>query len=105
MIKYVIVCSGPIYEMPENWIRQALIKSYDPDYRKGEGRCKFTHDIREALLFDSLQAAVAYTERVPVNNPLTEAGTVNRPIRAFKVAYRAFDLEQEKKRLHDKQQR
>jgi hypothetical protein len=92
-MKYVIICSGPIYAHPNEWIEKAFLEWYDPDFNKGEGKAQFTHDIRKAMLFDTLEKAVAYVERVPVNNPMTESGAINRPIHCFKVQYQAMELD------------
>jgi hypothetical protein len=98
-MKFVIVCSGPVYARPDEWIRQALVEWYDPDYNRGEGRCQFTYDVTKAKLFGELGEAVAYAERVPVNHPFTESGMINRPIKCFEVQYRAIEVDQEKKAI------
>jgi hypothetical protein len=98
-MKFVIVCNGPIYAHPHEWIEGALVQWYDPDFNKGEGKCQFTRDIRKAMLFDELGQAVAYVQRVPVNHPFTESGTINRPIHCFEIQYRAIEIDREKKAI------
>lgn len=99
MMKFVITCSGPLWAYPDDWIDRALLVWYDPDFNKGEGRCEFTYDISKAQLFDSLERAVAYVERAPINSPCAENGIVIKPIRCFEVAYRAIDIEREKRAI------
>jgi hypothetical protein len=98
-MKFAIVCSGPRWAHPKDWIKQALVEWYDPDFNKGEGRCEFTYDITRAQVFDELGHAVAYAERIPVNHPFTESGMINRPIHCFEIEYRALELDVEKKAL------
>jgi hypothetical protein len=98
--KFVIVCSGPLWARPTEWIKQTLLVWYDPDFNKGEGRCEFTYDITKAQLFDTLERAVAYVERVPINNyARAEGGYILKPIKCFEVSYRAIDVESEKQAI------
>ena len=96
-MKFVVVCSGPIFAHPNEWVEKVYLSWYNPDYNKGEGQCHFTCDVKEAMLFDTLERAVAYVERVPVNNPMTESGVINRPISCFTISYQAIDIDDAKK--------
>jgi hypothetical protein len=91
--KFAIVCSGPIYAHPRDWIDRTFVQKYDPDYNRGEGRAWFTNDMRKALLFDTIEQAMAYVHRVPVNHPLTESGCPNYPIGCFKVEFQTVQVE------------
>jgi hypothetical protein len=91
--RWAIICSGPIYAHPWDWINRTFLESYDPDYNKGEGRAWFTPDVTKAALFDSIEKAMAYVNRVPVNHPMTESGVPNYPIRCFNVEYQTVPIE------------
>ncbi len=93
MAKFAVICSGPAYASPYDWIERAYLKAYDPNWNRGEGQTWFTYDVREALLFDDLNRAVAFVEQVPTNYPMTESGTPNVPMRCFKVEYQAINLD------------
>ena len=101
-MKWVVVCSGPKWAYEKEYIRDTLLKFYDPTYNKGEGHCEFTYDITEALLFDTIEQAVAYTERIPTNGTFTESGMLNRPIHCFEVSYRRISVELEKKAMESR---
>jgi hypothetical protein len=85
-MKIAVVCSGPRYIHPASWIDRAYLQHYEPDYNRGEGRAWFTFDLCKAVLFDTLAQAVAYVQRVPVNNKF-RAGIINRPIDCFEITY------------------
>jgi hypothetical protein len=95
-IKFVIVCSGPVWADPSNkeqWIERAMVAKYDPNFKRGEGRCKFTNELSEAKLFDTIEQARSYADQVPTKHPLTKAGLPNKPIKIFQVKYVCVNLD------------
>lgn len=76
---------------PEQPINQ-WVESCDLDAHDGVGHVTFTPVQARALGFLSAAEAEAYTYRQSAVKPLRDDGERNRPLRAFDVVFRPFDV-------------
>ncbi len=63
------------------------LRSYDPEGANGRGVAEFTPHLHLALVFDSVQEAVACWRQVPASRPLREDGQPNRPLTAMTMEF------------------
>lgn len=65
----------------------AYLMNFDPDYDHGTGWVEWTWKPEEAMVFESLEAAVATWMTVPLARPRGAGGEPHRPLTAFVIAY------------------
>ncbi|MES2695105.1 MAG: hypothetical protein V4773_16650 [Verrucomicrobiota bacterium] len=89
-MKTVILAYGPLYLPVDKQIDGQFVVSYDPDATadgRVTGEAKFSHDIEDAIKFDTVQEAEAFAMQVSKTRPLRADGHPNRPLRAFTLEF------------------
>lgn len=87
-MKYVIKVYG-LYEA-EPFDGQ-MVKSYAPEAFEGLGDVETTSSLSEALKFDTLRKAVAFSRQPASNMPMRPDGKPNRPLTAFTLEFVPVD--------------
>lgn len=66
--------------------RGMFVKSMDFRAVNGHGSLVVTNNIKEAMLFASVSAALTFYQTIPSNHPIRESdGRPNRPMTAFNI--------------------
>ena len=65
---------------PGSWL-----KSYDPEYARGQGDAVWTADPAQAMTFGSMVEAMACWQQVPKSRPVRADGRPNRPLTGWNV--------------------
>jgi hypothetical protein len=88
----VILATGSAFEL---WPTARYLKSYDPDYLPPEpyrsrgvvGLATFTDDVREAMRFRDLRAAMECWKQQSAVLPYRPDGEPNRPLRFYTITF------------------
>jgi hypothetical protein len=66
-------------------VRSRWLRFYDPNAYGGQGYIAFTEDHRQAMPFDSFEAAMKCWQQQSAVRPLRADGQPNRPLTAYTV--------------------
>lgn len=70
------------------------LKEFDINFKDGAGAASTTVDPKEAMVFESLAAAVALWKSVSPLKPVRKDGRPNRPLTTFSVTFENVDEEE-----------